>query len=122
MDKEIKEEIERLCFELSEANKRITTLEQELREQPVLSPSGPPVEQRALELLQYMEKHGRITSKQAKKILKCHHSGVLRAMHKLNEMYEEVHIKATSPMLILETNTALRTLRSGAQVELRSTW
>ena len=120
MDEKTEKEIARLSDELAQSNKRIYQLEMELREQPVLSPSGPPVEQRALKLLQYLEKHGRLTSKQAKQLLQCHPSGVHRAMHLLSDRFDEVTIRIKSGMLVLESEYALRTLRSGAQVELRN--
>lgn len=123
MEKETEEEIARLSDELGDALRRITSLELELREDPVLSPAGPPVEQRALELLQYIEKHGRISSKQAKKLLRCHPSGVHRAMKLVAEKFDGVIIrKSTGSLrgsLMLESEYALRSLRSGAQGELR---
>lgn len=124
MEKEIEEEIARLSDELGGALRRITSLELERREEPLLSPAGPPVEQRALKLLQYIEKHGRITSRQAKKILQCHPSGVHRAMKLVAERFEGVNIRKQNTgslrgSLILESEYALRTLRSGAQAELR---
>ena len=123
MDKETEEEVARLSDELAAALKRITSLELERKEEPVLSPTGPPVEQRALKLLQYIEKHGRITSRQAKKLLQCHPSGVHRAMKLVAEKFDGVIIrKSTGSLrgsLMLESEYALRTLRSGAQAELR---
>lgn len=123
MEKETEEEIARLSDELGAALRRITSLELERREEPVLSPAGPPVEQRALKLLQYIEKHGRVSSRQAKKILQCHPSGVHRAMKLVSERFDGVILrKSTGTLrgsLILESEYALRTLRSGAQEELR---
>ena len=122
MEKETEEEIARLSDELGDALRRITSLERDVREQPVLPPAGTKEEKRALELLQYLEKYGRLTSTQAKDILKCHHSGAHRAMIKLEEMFEEVKFKERKPKLVLVTTTALRTLRSDAQLQLRSRW
>ena len=123
MDQETEKEIERLSHGLADALKEIHSLKLELREEPVLSPAGPPVEQRALKLLQYIEKHGRITSRQAKKLLLCHPSGVHRAMKLVSERFDGVFLrKSTGTLrgsLILESEYALRTLRSGAQEELR---
>ena len=123
MDEKTEKEIARLSNELAKSNKRIYQLEMELREEPVLSPAGPPVEQRALKLLQYIEKHGRVSSRQAKKILQCHPSGVHRAMKLVSERFDGVILrKSTGTLrgsLILESEYALRTLRSGAQEELR---
>ena len=100
MEKETEQEIERLSDELADALRRISSLERDLIEQPVLSPAGPPVEQRALKLLQYLEKHGRLTSKQAKQLLQCHPSGVHRAMHLLSDRFDEVTIRKKSGKLI----------------------
>lgn len=123
MEKETEEEIARLSDELGAALRRITSLELERREEPVLSPAGPPVEQRALKLLQYIEKHGRISSRQAKKLLQCHPSGVHRAMKLVAEKFDGVIIrKSTGTLrgsLMLESEYALRSLRSGAQAEVR---
>ena len=123
MEKETEEEIARLSDELGAALRRITSLELDRREEPVLSPAGPPVEQRALELLQYIEKHGRISSRQAKKLLQCHPSGVHRAMKLVAEKFDGVIIrKSTGTLrgsLMLESEYALRSLRSGAQAEVR---
>ena len=123
MDKETETELERLSDELAYALREIHSLQLELRKEPVLSPAGPPVEQRALELLQYIEKHGRITSRQAKKLLRCHPSGVHRAMKLVAEKFDGVIIrKSTGSLrgsLMLESEYSLRSLRSGAQAELR---
>ena len=126
MDEETEKEISRLSHEMAsallEANKRITSLERELREEPVLSPTGTKVESDALKLLQYLETNGRLTSKQAKKILKPkNHEDISRAMKYLDRKFVEVNLRSrhrkTDP-LILECKCSLHSLHSVVQAEM----
>lgn len=121
MDDEIEQEIIRLSKELAMANERITELEQQINGTAPLSLNGPPVEQRAYLLFQYIEKNDRISSRQAKKLLNCsHHSGVHRAMELLVTRCEGVILrKSNKGILYLEKVDVLR-LRSGAQEQLRT--
>lgn len=102
---------------------RISKLETQIIElqnsQNYLNTAGSLTEKRALKLLQYVEKHGRLNSKQAKQILNCiHRAQVHRAMELVALRCEEVELKKSkSGMLQLVSRYCLGNLRR-VQVEL----
>lgn len=91
MEKEIEEEIARLSSEMAtallEANKRIASLERELMEKPPSNHTGVEYE-RALELLQYLEKKGgKLPTSRAKRILGVEYNNMaVRAMKRVIEL------------------------------------
>ena len=110
-EEEFQKEIERLSLEISEANRRITELEISDVHNNFLNPSSSVVEERAQIILTYMENHGRISTRQAKKILQTGHYQVHRAFELLTERFEEVKLtKDRRGMNVLQYN------RSPAQV------
>jgi len=122
VEKEIEKELSRISQELAETRKELHLLKLELREEPVLSPAGTKVESDALKLLQYLETNGRLTSKQAKKILKPkNHEDISRAMKYLDRKFVEVNLRSrhrkTDP-LILECKCSLHSLHSVVQAEM----
>ena len=69
MDEETEQTLARMTAEHADALMRITSLERELREKPPSNPTGV-VNERALKLLQYLEKKGgKLPTSRAKRIL-----------------------------------------------------
>ena len=114
MDQETEKEIARLATELGDSLQRITHLEAVIANdnfQNTLDPKTSVVEERAASILTFVETHGKITTRMAKKRLKTGHYQVHRAFELLDQRFEEVTIsKNRQGMNVLQYN------RSPAQV------
>jgi len=114
MEEETETEIERVHAILGHALKRITQLEAVIanaNQENTLDPKATVVDERAAVLLRFIETHGKITTRMAKKLLKTGHYQVHRAFDLLDQRFEEVTItKNRQGMNVLIYN------RSPAQV------
>jgi len=114
MEKETEQEIERTNAILGHALKRISQLEAVIANanmENTLDPKSSVVDERATKILNFVETHGRISTKQAKDLLRTGHYQVHRAFELLDQRFEEVTITKNRRGM-----NVLQYLRSPAQV------
>ena len=114
MDKETETEVERTNAILGHALKRIAQLEAVIANanmENTLDPKASVVDERAAKILNFVETHGKISTKQAKDILRTGHYQVHRAFELLDQRFEEVTITKNRRGM-----NVLQYLRSPAQV------